>query len=338
MADFNPIFEVHAGKILAKLHLAGQQQANNSVVINTAIKNPVDKADPQNPGKTEFDLENKSGEYQLAIIRPLIYQVPIDLEKNKNLQKLFQDLEKAKEKAGKDKEKEEKKEGKEGDKKEDAHADESLTAKTKDKDDKTNESMQSRKSLMRLLFEDVDDGDDIEDREEDDKDDGKKKEVDPEVKKIQDAILKEFESYTKDKNSFKHGEYEADEEDFEASVKSFKQAIQDENKGRQDDKEKAKDELKKNATEDMFTYFTTFAGKDNAKKINPKEIVLKNADADGKEADSASKFDKIKDYKIEVADVDEAIKKAEEQIQEKKPNDWMKHNVALIVGYKVDID
>ena len=72
MADFNPIFEVHAGKILSKLHLAAQQQVPNSVIVNTAIKNPVDKADPQNPGKTEFDLENKSGEYELAIDKIII--------------------------------------------------------------------------------------------------------------------------------------------------------------------------------------------------------------------------------------------------------------------------
>lgn len=114
MADEpKPLFTIDAGKILAKLHLAAQQQVPNSLVINTAIKNPVAKGDPKNPGKVEFDFENKSGEYQIAIVKLLAYQIQIDLLKNKKLMEFQTQLDKYK---------------KENDKAK-------LTDKTKDKDD-----------------------------------------------------------------------------------------------------------------------------------------------------------------------------------------------------------
>lgn len=117
------VFEIDAGKILAKLHLAGQQAIPNSIPINTGIVNPVAKADPKNPGNVEFNLDNKSGEYQFAVLKLLKYQVQINLKKNKNLMKLQENLEKAKKEDSKKKDK-------------DKHADAKLTDKTKDADDK----------------------------------------------------------------------------------------------------------------------------------------------------------------------------------------------------------
>ena len=123
MANLNDsLFEINAGKILAKLHLAAQQAIPNSIAINTGIVNPVAKADPENPGNVDFNLDNKSGEYQFAVLKLLQYHVPIDLSKNKKLAELQKKLEKAKEK--------DKKNGK------DKHSDAKLTAKTKDEDDK----------------------------------------------------------------------------------------------------------------------------------------------------------------------------------------------------------
>ena len=93
------LFTIDAGKILAKLHLAAQQQAPNCVVINTGIKNPSGKQDPKDPGKVEFDFENKSGEYQACFgwtaDNRYTYKVAIDPAKNKKLVKLLEDLAKA---------------------------------------------------------------------------------------------------------------------------------------------------------------------------------------------------------------------------------------------------
>ena len=93
------LFTIDAGKILAKLHLAAQQQAPNCVVINTGIKNPSGKQDPKDPGKVEFDFENKSGEYQACFgwtaDNRYTYKVAIDPAKNKKLKKLLEDLAKA---------------------------------------------------------------------------------------------------------------------------------------------------------------------------------------------------------------------------------------------------
>ena len=62
MAEFNPVFEIDASKLLAKLHLAGQQAIPNSKVINTGIKDNDPKADPNSPGKVTF-VFSKLGEY-----------------------------------------------------------------------------------------------------------------------------------------------------------------------------------------------------------------------------------------------------------------------------------
>lgn len=174
MANSNDaVFQIDAGKILAKLHLAGQQAIPNSIPINTGIENPVAKADPKNLGNTEFNLDNKTGEYQFAVMKLLKYQVLIDLKKNKNLEKLQKDLEKAIEEDAKKTEK--------GGK--DKHADAKLTDKTKDEDDKES---------------DKEDGEDGEEQ------------VDKNSKtyKVQQEILKEYASYKlkeykEDKENFK---------------------------------------------------------------------------------------------------------------------------------------
>ena len=356
MADFKPIFEVDAGAILAKLHLAGQQQATgkwkDAKIINTAIKNPTNDPNPENPGKTTFDFENSSGEYQVGILAQLRYLPVVDLEKDKTYlelkNKYLEAKGEAKEEAAEKKEEDkEDKEDKDADSK-DAHSKESLTAKTKDKDDATaKESISNKNKLMNLLFEDVDslileDGED--DKKEDGKkEDDKKEEEEPkELVKAREELLKHIKTKYLDKKGLFKGTVNIDEEHFDKTLLEFELLVDTENV----DKLQAKEEYRQSFLADtgaMQTYFTTFAGKDNAKKINPKEVIIKDIDTDGSVFEEGiESFDKIKDFKIEADDISEAIAEAEQKyLDENKSfdkNNYYTRTIALIVGYKVDID
>lgn len=103
-----PIFDIDAGVLLAKLHLAAKDQVktdNGMFIVNTGILNPNDSAKPENIGNVNFDLGNKSGEYQLGIAKLFEYQLQIDLKKQKKLVDLDKELVKAEEKDKKEKEK-----------------------------------------------------------------------------------------------------------------------------------------------------------------------------------------------------------------------------------------
>lgn len=278
------IFEIDAGKILAKLHLAGQQAIPNAIPINTGIVNPVAKADPSKPGNVEFNLDNKSGQYEFGVLKLLSYQVPIDVSKNKKLADLYKKLEKAKEK--------DKKAGK------DAYADAKLTAKTKDEDSK----------------------------------DAKPEKVDKnsETYKVQQEILKEFASY-------KLSNYKENKDDFNESTTSFKEAVKAENTKRQETKKQNQDKLQKDAYQDIKTYFETISGQQNASKIKQTDIVIRNADVDGKIKDP-TQFKNIKDFKITTDNIDKEIKKHEQNIQETKPNEPITRNILCLVGFNVEIE
>ena len=351
MADFKPIFEVDAGAILAKLHLAGQQQATgkwkDAKIINTAIKNPTNDPNPENPGKTTFDLENSSGEYQVAVLAQLKYMPFIDLEKdetylelkNKYLEAKGEAKEEAAEKKEEDKDKEDK-EDKEADSK-DAHSKESLTAKTKDKDDATaKESISNKNKLMNLLFEDVDSLI-LEDTEDDKKKDDEKEES-KELVEAREELLKHIKTkYLDKKGLFKEG-ITIDEEHFDKTLLDFEILVDTTNVERLEEKEKYRQSFLAE-TGAMQTYFTTFAGKDNAKKINPKEVIIKDIDADGSVFEKGiESFDMIKNYKIETDDLTKAIEEAEQKyLDENKSfdeNNYYTRTIALIVGYKMDIE
>lgn len=278
------IFEIDAGKILAKLHLAGQQAIPNAIPINTGIVNPVAKADPSKPGNVEFNLDNKNGQYEFGVLKLLSYQVPIDVSKNKKLADLYKKLEKAKEK--------DKKAGK------DAHADAKLTDKTKDEDSK----------------------------------DAKPEKVDKnsETYKVQQEILKEFASY-------KLSNYKENKDDFNESTTSFKEAVKAENTKRQETKKQNQDKLQKDAYQDIKTYFETISGQQNASKIKQTDIVIRNADVDGKIKDP-TQFKNIKDFKITTDNIDKEIKKHEQNIQETKPNEPITRNILCLVGFNVEIE
>lgn len=67
------LFSIDAKKILAKLHIAARQQANNDLaIINTGIINDDMNATPENPGnKISFDFDNKKMEYEVGIVKAI---------------------------------------------------------------------------------------------------------------------------------------------------------------------------------------------------------------------------------------------------------------------------
>lgn len=334
MADFNPVFEIDSGALLAKLHLAGAQQAPNAVIVNTGVENPPDKPDPANLGKTKFVLDSKTGSYQVAAISWMAFKPKIVPEKLEELAKLEKQLADAYEKAGKSLEaggeEDEKKsssepEEKDNRKEEDAHSKESLTAKTKDEDDKQpkKESIQTKLSLMKLLFED-------------DAEDGEKE--DPEVEKAEKACYDFYNSFQAKMTK----KPKLDEDDFLASRKSFYEAIQEENKLRAGDTEEAKLQLKKTAAKELKTYFETFAGKENVKNLDEKSMAIYLVGVGDGQAKVSDFADIVSDdrSRVEVADKREEVDKAIEEAQsdEKKANEDIRCYAAVVAGFQIDLD
>jgi len=67
-AEPKALFTVDAGKILAKLHLAGAQQAPNYFVINSAVQKDS-SGTPEDPKDTKFDLSSKDGTYEVCLVK-----------------------------------------------------------------------------------------------------------------------------------------------------------------------------------------------------------------------------------------------------------------------------
>lgn len=101
--DAKAMFEIDAGKLLAKLHLAGQEQVPNSIVINTAVKDPDSKATPQNPGKVSFDTKTQS--YQVAVVKKVTFKDVIDPTKGEKVIKAQKKIDDYKKKHGENHEK-----------------------------------------------------------------------------------------------------------------------------------------------------------------------------------------------------------------------------------------
>lgn len=150
------LFQIDINQLIGKLHLAGQQQIPNTVVINTGIVNPTSNPDPANPGDTKFSTSSKSGEYQIAFARMLIYSPEIDVKTNPK----YIEAEKFKEKIGAEKDKA------------------GITDKEKDKDD------EDKKKLSKMYL-DVFKEYKLSDFKEDPKD------FDATKKSFQDALKKE---------------------------------------------------------------------------------------------------------------------------------------------------
>lgn len=90
-------FNVDAGQLIAKLHLAGKTQAPNCTVVNSGIKDEKKSDKPEAPNKCTFDMTNKGGQYEVAFIKFGIEQkATIDVDKVTELKKKKDDIEKAK--------------------------------------------------------------------------------------------------------------------------------------------------------------------------------------------------------------------------------------------------
>ena len=365
MAEFNPVFEIDASKLLAKLHLAGQQAIPNSKVINTGIKDNDPKADPNSPGKVTF-MFSKSGEYQLSVLKLIQYRIPIDIKQNKNIEKADKELvskyklpslfdEKAQEEAAKEEDKKDdskKNASKEGskddeDKKKEADEKTSLTDKAAKEKTSVNDSLHVPSFLDFIT-------------EAEDKDDTSKKEAEQnqkEIDKLHEQILKELDSYAEFKvdagkkkgtaeaksgmkNMFDEKGYEKGKkpEEFDEAWKKFKECLTEENKHRMEYKQQMLDELNGTAIDDLKEYFINFAGKDNQAKIDQDKIAQIVLDTDGSVFDDPTKFDGIKDGKIDTSAVQAEMEKEEKEAQAKEPNKLFARSVGCAVGYKVDIE
>ena len=102
--DKETLFTVNAGQILAKLHLAGKEAAKDKyhfIVINSGMKDEADDNTAENPGKSLFDLTNKSGEYEVCFVtdQPFQYKEQIVLSADPDVQKKQEKLSDAKENA-----------------------------------------------------------------------------------------------------------------------------------------------------------------------------------------------------------------------------------------------
>lgn len=83
MADnFNPIYTIDAGVIIAKLHLAGKSQAKGFIVVNSAIEGESASDTPEKPGKCKFNTDIKSGKFDVVFIaeQTFVYYKQLKLE------------------------------------------------------------------------------------------------------------------------------------------------------------------------------------------------------------------------------------------------------------------
>ena len=105
--DPNFVFSVDASVILAKLHLAGKQQAPNYLVINSAVIND-DSGTPENPGNAKFDMKSKDGNYEVCLVKKNVeYIAALDPKSDPKIQKLIEKMTNAKSTAAGAKEKKE---------------------------------------------------------------------------------------------------------------------------------------------------------------------------------------------------------------------------------------
>ena len=343
MANKNDtLFEVNAGKLLATLHLAASQAIPNSIVINSGIENPQSKPNPEKPDKTTFNVNNKSGKYQLGLVsstKKLTYRIQLDPTKDEILTKAYDEFKKAEEKDA-------------------------------SKNDAKNESIKKIISFEEyLLNEEAENGsdkglldkdkDNSKDNKNDDSTDDKKdtndkssgdmiSEDSESYKKAQDIIKeynrycskcksKKFVEFKKQLDECQKGKIEKDGkkisalQNFKALDALFQEAIKEENNERIEEKKKNIDEQKKIILEDMKKYITTFAGPENASSIKDDNCVLFIADISGKAKDETQFQEYKKDFQIAVPNkIIEDLEKKHDAIFK----DDISKYVEINIGYK----
>lgn len=273
--DPNFVFSVDASVILAKLHLAGKQQAPNYLVINSAVTND-DSGTPENPGNAKFDMKSKDGNYEVCLVKKgFEYTEALDPKSDPEIQKIIDEMSKAKDSSVDAKEK-----------KEAAKDDQKLT----DDNTKTDKADSEAKKANEEA------------------DDVRKQYIDH-LKKLGLKALKP-----------------------ESTDDEIKDMLEEENKKRAEEKAKTIEQAKKEMFKEMKAYFTTFAGKDNAGKLDMSKVLV---------AQMPEKCDSSKDVTIENYHVMPIDKKEKEEWQKKHTEDQTKTaviNIGFKVGYHLDID
>lgn len=348
-----PFFNIDAKKILATLHLAGQSQVtiegSNQSIINTAIKNPVNKGDPAKLGNTEFDFSSDT--YQVASGHLMQYKLPIVLELNKDLATAYEEFKKLDED----------------------------NKKQLEKNKQKNESINTMSFSDYLLLEANDEEgadkgllDKNENNKKDDNNDNNEESSDSSViakatneklyaaaeklitiygeyaaiaknnKKFVD-LTKLIEENTKEKIKIKDkNDKDVDSEaikNFKQIDKLFLEAIEEENKINTENYDKSIQEILKKNVENLKAYFNSFCGKESANAINEQNVVLKPGDVEGDF--EPEKFKYIKDFKIDFETIEKECKIFDEKYQAdvlKNKNKEIQRTMLCIVSYEVNKD
>lgn len=353
MANKNDtLFEVNAGKLLATLHLAASQAIPNSIAINSGIENPQSKPNPEKPDKTTFNVNNKSGKYQLGIVsstKTLAYRIQLDPTKDEILTKAYDEFKKAEEKdASKNDTKNE------SIKKIISFEEYLLTEEAengsdkglldKDKDNNKDNSKDNKNAETNKNDDSKNDKKDTNDESSDDM----ISEDSESYKKAQDVIKeynrycskcksKKFVEFKKQLDECQKGKIEKDGkkinalQNFKALDALFQEAIKEENNERIEEKKKNIDEQKKIILEDMKKYITTFAGPENASSIKDDNCALFIADISGKAKDETQFQEFKKDFQIVVPNkIIEDLEKKHDAIFKKDISEYVEINI----GYK----
>lgn len=279
----DPVFDIDAEILLAKLHLAAKEQTitdQGMFVVNTGIKNSDDNAKPNNIGNVTFDLNNNTGEYQLGVAKLFNYQLQVDIKKLK----IFQDLDKE-------------------------------LAKAVEKDKKNNK----QKKLT-----DTTDNNKI-----------------TESIKVQKKIIKEYLNLVKGFNEkdFKVSESDIEKETvkFDIAKKQFLENVKKENETRNKKLQEDLQKLQSEAFKSIQTYFTVFAGEQNASKISQNQMLTVYGDTDGKIKSSAEFQKNINKYIVDIQSLNKEVKQFDQNIQEKDPNKIIQRHIIFLVGYTVEL-
>lgn len=272
MANVKELFILSASKLIAKLHLAGMQTVKTKNLINTGIIDYDEGAKPENPGKVDFNLENKEGVYEVGIWKLISYELdPMTKEANDSeLKKLMDEKNKLIEKLKK--------------------KDPKITDETISKDQeisKKDEEIQKRKEKLGL----ADKKDNKEDSNEEDQ-----KEKDPK------ELEKEREELKKNSELFKESEA-----------------------------------FKKEAIDELTTYFDNFVGKENVKVKIDNEHIIGPFFISSKIKPGGVKDIEIDD-KFEIIPLEGSELEKENKAIMKDVSKKVNSNICFKVKYKLNID
>ena len=339
MANANDVsFEIDAGVVLAKLHLAGAQAVSNKVqVLNSGIQNQsnyLQPPKPENPGKVLFDCDNKGGSYQMAMTSSIAsgfvsYKCKVDIKKLKEFNEALARYNESK--------------GKDNALSSELSASSESTSKTgssassnnaSDSTDKVTDDV-DKNAINTAKKENSESS--SQSKTEGSKDNSKNTSEDSKGKLGEEAkvLLKVMKDY-----GFKA--YKEDPNDVDASMAAFKKSIEEENITRKEEYQKNLDVQKKDAYQTAKAYFEQFAGKDNSSKIKPQDIVVigRTVGDLGKapKIEDISKLCTVKKYKIEVNNNSREIAALEEKTHAENINEYISFYPIFSTGFGVETE